>query len=100
MPTAPTFTWLDSTVVVVNCIGITLFGLWISRKTRTSGGYFLGNRQLPWWIMIGQAFGTGTHAEGPVGQAGAPYAHGFATIWHRFKWQSKSAAGVNQAPLQ
>jgi Na+/proline symporter len=82
---APIFTWLDTTVVVVYCLGITLFGLWISRKTRTSGGYFLGGRQLPWWIMIGQAFGTGTHAEGPVGQAGASYQHGFATIWYQWK---------------
>jgi Na+/proline symporter len=81
----PSFTWLDTTVVVVYCVGITLFGLWISRKTRTSGGYFLGGRQLPWWIMIGQAFGTGTHAEGPVGQAGASYQHGFATIWYQWK---------------
>ncbi len=85
MPAAPFFTWLDTIVVVVYCLGITLFGLWISRKTRTSGGYFLGNRQLPWWIMIGQAFGTGTHAEGPVGQAGASYQHGFATIWYQWK---------------
>ena len=83
--TAPSFTWLDTTVVVVYCLGITVFGLWISRKTRTSGSYFLGGRQLPWWIMIGQAFGTGTHAEGPVGQAGASYQHGFATIWYQWK---------------
>ena len=81
----PTFTWLDTAVVIVYCVGIMLFGLWISRKTRTSGGYFLGGRQLPWWIMIGQAFGTGTHAEGPVGQAGACYEHGFATIWYQWK---------------
>ena len=83
--TAPTFTWLDTVVVIVYCLGITVFGLWISRKTRTSGGYFLGGRDLPWWIMIGQAFGTGTHAEGPVGQAGASYQHGFATIWYQWK---------------
>ncbi len=82
---APAFTWLDTTVVVVYCVGIIIFGLWISRKTRTSGGYFLGGRQLPWWIMIGQAFGTGTHAEGPVGQAGASCEHGFATIWYQWK---------------
>jgi SSS family transporter len=82
---APTFTWLDTTVVVVYCVGIILFGLWISRKTHTSGSYFLGGRQLPWWIMIGQAFGTGTHAEGPVGQAGASCQYGFATIWYQWK---------------
>jgi Na+/proline symporter len=85
MPPAPSFTWLDTTVVVVYCVGITLFGLWISRRARTTGGYFLGDQQLPWWIMIGQAFGTGTHAEGPVGQAGASYQYGFATIWYQWK---------------
>lgn len=41
------FGWLDWTVVVVYFVGITLFGLWIARKTRTSGAYFLGDRKLP-----------------------------------------------------
>ena len=67
-------------------IGITSFGLWLSRKTRTSGGYFLGERKLPWWVMVGQAFGTGTHAEQPVAQAGATFDQGFATIW--FQWKN------------
>jgi Na+/proline symporter len=79
------FNGLDIAVVVVYILGITLFGLWISRRIRSSSGYFLGERQLPWWIMIGQAFGTGTHAEGPVGQAGACYDKGFATIWYQWK---------------
>jgi Na+/proline symporter len=36
--------------------------------------------------MIGQAFGTGTHAEQPVAQAGATFDKGFATIW--FQWKN------------
>jgi Na+/proline symporter len=79
------FTPLDWTVLVGYFVGITAFGLWISRKIRTSGGYFLGERQLPWWVMIGQSFGTGTHAENPVAQAGATYQYGFATIWYQWK---------------
>jgi Na+/proline symporter len=79
------FTWLDGTVLAVYFVGITVFGLWIGRKSRSSGGYFLGDRKLPWWIMIGQAFGTGTHAENPVAQAGATYQLGFATIWYQWK---------------
>ena len=67
-------------------IGITSFGLWLSHRTRTSGGYFLGDRKLPWWVMVGQAFGTGTHAEQPVAQAGATFDQGFATIW--FQWKN------------
>lgn len=34
---------------------------------------------------MGQAFGTGTHAEMPVAQAGAAFSGGFATIWYQWK---------------
>ncbi len=80
------FTGLDGVVLAAYFVGITLFGLWVSRRIRSSGGYFLGDRQLPWWIMVGQSFGTGTHAENPVAQAGATYQFGFATIW--FQWKN------------
>jgi Na+/proline symporter len=83
---ATSFGALDWAVLVGYFIGITSFGLWLSRKTRTSGGYFLGERKLPWWVMVGQAFGTGTHAEQPVAQAGATFDKGFATIW--FQWKN------------
>lgn len=79
------FSWLDGMVVLVYFIGVTVFGLWIARKTKTSGGYFLGDRKLPWWVMIGQAFGTGTNAENPVAQAGITSQLGFATIWYQWK---------------
>jgi len=79
------FTALDWTVLVAYFLGITAFGLWMARKIRTSGSYFLGDRKLPWWVMVGQAFGTGTNAENPVAQAGASYTAGFATIWWQWK---------------
>ena len=79
------FTWLDFWVLVVYFVGITAFGLWVARKTRSSGRFFLGDRKLRWWIMVGQAFGTGTHAENPVAQAGSCYQFGFATIWWQWK---------------
>jgi Na+/proline symporter len=65
------FTLLDWMVLVGYFVGITAFGLWVSRKTRSSGGYFLGDRKLPWWVM--------------VGQAGVTYHFGFATIWYQWK---------------
>lgn len=34
---------------------------------------------------MGQAFGTGTHAEMPVAQTGATFSHGFSTIWYQWK---------------
>ncbi len=79
------FTWLDWAVLMGYFVGITAFGLWVSRKIASSGGYFLGDRKLPWWVMMGQAFGTGTHAENPVAQAGATFDKGFATIWYQWK---------------
>ncbi|MCX7045469.1 MAG: sodium:solute symporter family protein, partial [Candidatus Sumerlaeota bacterium] len=77
--------WLDTVVLAGYFIGITIFGLWLARRIKTSGGYFLGDRKLSWWIMIGQSFGTGTHAEQPVAQVGAVYHLGFATIWYQWK---------------
>jgi Na+/proline symporter len=76
---------LDYIVLFGFFIAITLFGLWISRKIKSSDGYFRGERKFKWWIMMGQAFGTGTHAEMPVAQAGVTFHLGFATIWYQWK---------------
>ncbi|MBL9215427.1 MAG: sodium:solute symporter family protein [Opitutaceae bacterium] len=79
------FTALDWTVLLGYFAGITLFGLWLSRRVQSSGDYFLGDRKLPWWIMVGQSFGTGTNAENPVAQTGASCQAGFSTIWYQWK---------------
>ncbi|MCE5303765.1 MAG: sodium:solute symporter family protein [Planctomycetaceae bacterium] len=79
------FGWIDWTVVVAYFAGITLYGLWLARKTHTSNAYFLGDRKLSWWVMLAQSFSTGTHAEGPVLQAGATFGCGFAGIWYQWK---------------
>lgn len=76
---------LDWAILIAYFVGITAFGLWLARRVKSSGSYFLGDRKLPWWIMIGQAFGTGTHAEHPVSQTGASYNAGFATLWYQWK---------------
>ena len=74
--------WLVLIVYFVSCIGI---GLWMSRRVRTTGSYFLGDRKFPWWIMIGMSFSSGTHAEGPVAQAGATCRDGFSAMWYQWK---------------
>jgi Na+/proline symporter len=78
-------TLLDYIVLFGYFISITTFGIWISRKIRTSDSYFRGGRKFKWYIMIGQAFGVGTHAEMPVAQTGATFSGGFATIWYQWK---------------
>jgi Na+/proline symporter len=76
---------LDYIVLFGYFISITAFGLWMARKTRTSDAFFRGERKFKWYIMIGQAFGVGTHAEMPVAQTGATFSQGFATIWYQWK---------------
>lgn len=76
---------IDYIVLSGYFISITSFGLWMARKTKTSDGYFRGERKFKWYIMIGQAFGVGTHAEMPVAQTGATFSNGFATIWYQWK---------------
>lgn len=76
---------IDYIVLFGYFISITAFGVWMARKTRTSDAYFRGERKFKWYIMIGQAFGVGTHAEMPVAQTGATFSQGFATIWYQWK---------------
>jgi Na+/proline symporter len=76
---------LDYIVLFGYFISITAFGLWMARKTKTSDAFFRGERKFKWYIMIGQAFGVGTHAEMPVAQTGATFSQGFATIWYQWK---------------
>ena len=76
---------IDIFVTILYFVAITAYGIWISRKTRNSDTYFRGGRKFKWWTMMGQAFGTGTHAEMPVAQAGASFQSGFSTIWYQWK---------------
>lgn len=79
------FHWLDTVVLFSYFLGITAYGLWLTRKVKSSDGYFRGERKFRWWIMMGQAFGTGTHAENFVAQTGASFQLGFASIWYQWK---------------
>ena len=76
---------IDYIVLFGYFISITAFGLWMAHKTKTSDAFFRGERKFKWYIMIGQAFGVGTHAEMPVAQTGATFSQGFATIWYQWK---------------
>ena len=79
------FNWLDVVVIVLYFVGIIGYGLWLSKKIKSSDSYFRGDRKFSWWIMMGQAFGTGTHAESFVAQTGASFQMGFAAIWYQWK---------------
>jgi Na+/proline symporter len=77
---------VDWVVLVGYLAGIAFVGIWAGRKVADTEHYFLGNRKFGKWIMIGQSFGTGTHAEMPVSLAGAVYTTGASGIW--FQWKN------------
>ena len=77
--------WLDTAVVLAYFIGITGYGIWLTRKVKSSDGYFRGDRKFNKWVMMAQGFGAGTHAENFVAQTGASFQLGFASIWYQWK---------------
>jgi SSS family transporter len=77
---------LDWAVLVAYLVIITVVGLVVGARVRKSGDYFLGGRRFGPWLMIGQSFGVGTHAEMPVALAGAVYSVGASAIW--FQWKN------------
>jgi Na+/proline symporter len=79
-------TALDWAVLVAYFIIITGIGLIVGARVRRSGEFFLGGRRFGPWLMIGQSFGVGTHAEMPVALAGAVYSIGASAIW--FQWKN------------
>ena len=77
---------LDWAVLGGYLVIITAIGLIAGARVRDTGNYFLGHRKFGPWLMIGQSFGVGTHAEMPVSLAGAVYRLGASGIW--FQWKN------------
>jgi Na+/proline symporter len=77
---------LDWVVLGAYLVVITGIGLAAGYKVRQTGEYFLGGRRFGPWLMVGQSFGVGTHAEMPVALAGAVYSLGASAIW--FQWKN------------
>jgi Na+/proline symporter len=80
---------LDWAVLAIYLVVITAIGLLVGYRVRKSGDYFLGGRKFGPWLMVGQTFGVGTHAEMPVALAGAVYSSGASAIW--FQWKNMFA---------
>lgn len=79
-------TAIDWAVILTYLAGVVAIGVIAGRRVRHTNQYFLGDRNFNKWIMIGQSFGTGTHAEMPVSLAGAVYTVGASGIW--FQWKN------------
>jgi Na+/proline symporter len=76
---------LDWVVLVGYLLAMAGLGIFVGLKVRDTDHYFLGRRKFSRWLMIGQSFGIGTHAEMPVSLAGAVYSVGASGIWYQWK---------------
>ncbi len=76
---------IDWIVIGLYFVMIVAVGLWAGRRVKKTSEYFLGHRGFSVWLVIGQAFGVGTHAEMPVSLAGKVYQSGYAGIWYQWK---------------
>ena len=83
MPTA--LHWLDWTVILVYFLLSVLIGFLVVRRVKVTDDYFLGSRGFSVWLLIGQSFGIGTHAEMPVSLAGIVYQSGYSGLWYQWK---------------
>src|SRR6266498_771658 len=43
---------LDVAVVVLYLVGTTLLGAWFTRRQKDTRTYFVGDRNVPWWLIL------------------------------------------------
>ena len=75
----------DWIVIAVYFVAVAAIGVVAGMRVKDSSHYFLGGRGFGRWLMIGQSFGVGTHAEMPVSLAGAVSQVGISGIWYQWK---------------
>ncbi|HEV2883765.1 MAG TPA: sodium:solute symporter [Pyrinomonadaceae bacterium] len=67
---------LDLIIIFSYLIGITLFGVWFSRKQKTTRDYFLGDRTVPWWAIAASIVATETSTITFISVPGIAFARG------------------------
>jgi SSS family transporter len=67
---------LDLLIIFGYLTGITLFGVWFSRRQKTTRDYFLGDRTIPWWAIAASIVATETSTVTFISVPGVAYARG------------------------
>lgn len=75
----------DLVVVILYLIGITLLGVWMARRIKSSKEFFMP-RRFGKAMMIANAFGTGTASDQAVTVASATFSNGISGIWWQWIW--------------
>jgi len=75
------FDWI---VLVVTLLGIVGYGIWKSRKTSNLEGYFLANKQLPWYHIMLSVMATQASAITFLSAPGLGYTDGLRFVQFYF----------------
>src|SRR4051812_3493124 len=57
---SPTLSPLDLTIVVLYIVGTTLLGAWFTRFQKDTRTYFVGDRNVAWWLVLVSIVATET----------------------------------------
>ncbi|WP_121354654.1 sodium:solute symporter [Flavisolibacter nicotianae] len=74
----------DWLVIIAVLLGIVLYGLYKSRTTKNLEGYFLSNRDLPWYIVLLSIMGTQASAITFLSGPGQAFADGMRFVQYYF----------------
>ena len=75
---------IDWAVLIVTLAGIVLYGLYKSRTTKNLEGYFLSNRNLPWYLVLLSIMGTQASAITFLSGPGQAFADGMRFVQYYF----------------
>ena len=75
---------LDWIVLILTLGCIILYGVYKSRTTRNLHGYFLGNREMPWYLVLLSIMGTQASAITFISAPGQAYTDGMRFVQYYF----------------
>ncbi|RTL56365.1 MAG: sodium:solute symporter [Sphingobacteriales bacterium] len=76
--------YIDWIVLVVTLVGIIVYGVYKSCTSRNLDGYFLGDRQMPWWLVLLSIMGTQASAVTFLSAPGQAYTDGMRFVQYYF----------------
>jgi SSS family solute:Na+ symporter len=75
---------IDWLVLIVTLAGIVLYGVYKSRTSKNLEGYFLSNRNLPWYLVLLSIMGTQASAITFLSGPGQAFADGMRFVQYYF----------------
>ena len=74
----------DWIVLVITLAGIIIYGVYKSRATKNLDGYFLSNRDMPWYLVLLSIMGTQASAITFISAPGQAYTDGMRFVQYYF----------------